>query len=311
MNNQITPTILIVDDLPSNIEILAGLLGEEYEILFATSGEEALEIAHRQIPDLILLDVVMPEMDGYTVCARLKEDEVTRDIPVIFVTGKDQDEDESKGLIAGGIDYITKPIRPAIVTARIRNHLELKRSRDSLKILAAIDGLTGIANRRRFDEVLAKEWLRAKRNQSPLSLLLMDIDFFKAFNDHYGHLAGDDCLRRLAPGLLKATRRPADLVARYGGEEFALLMPDTDADGCIYIANLVQENLKLINIPHAFSNAADHVTLSIGAATMIPKDEQTPFDLIKSADELLYLAKHNGRNQIRTREIEGPADKSL
>jgi PleD family two-component response regulator len=216
-------SVLIVDDMVSNIEILSGVLGSEYDVLFATSGKDALDIAHDQTPDLILLDVVMPDMDGYEVCAKLKADEKTRDIPVIFVTAMDQEEDESKGLNAGVIDYITKPVRSSIVKARVRNHLELKRYRDLLKELSTVDGLTGIPNRRRFDEVLESEWRRARRNQTPLSLLLMDIDFFKAYNDHYGHVAGDDCLRQLAKGLAEIVRRPADLVARYGGEEFVLL----------------------------------------------------------------------------------------
>jgi diguanylate cyclase (GGDEF)-like protein len=292
-------TVLVVDDVPSNIEIINGVLGADYEILFATSGKEALDIASSQIPDLILLDIVMPDMDGYEVCAQLKANAGTRDVPVIFVTAKDQEEDESKGLNAGGIDYITKPISPSIVKARIRNHLELKRYRDSLKALSMLDGLTGIPNRRQLDEVLDTEWRRARRNQSPLSLLMMDIDFFKAYNDNYGHLAGDDCLRQLARGLSEIARRPADLVARYGGEEFVFLLPETGVDGAMNAANRVKEKVKLMSIPHAYSSVADMVTLSIGVATMVPTDKQTIFDLIRRADECLYAAKHSGRNTIR------------
>lgn len=291
--------ILIVDDMTSNIEVLNGVLGSDYEIMFATSGKEALEMASSHIPDLILLDIVMPDMDGYEVCARLKADAVTRDIPIIFVTAKDQEEDESKGLNAGVIDYITKPIRPSIVRARIRNHLELKRYRDSLKALSMVDGLTSIPNRRQLDEALDNEWRRARRNQTPLSVLMMDIDYFKAYNDHYGHLAGDDCLRQLARGLSDVVRRPADLVARYGGEEFVFLLPDTGAGGAINAANRVQEKVKLLNIPHAYSSVANHVTLSIGVATMVPTDKQTVIDLIKQADECLYDAKQSGRNTVK------------
>ncbi len=291
--------ILIVDDMTSNIEVLNGVLGSDYEIMFATSGKEALEMASSHIPDLILLDIVMPDMDGYEVCARLKADAVTRDIPIIFVTAKDQEEDESKGLNAGVIDYITKPIRPSIVRARIRNHLELKRYRDSLKALSMVDGLTSIPNRRQLDEALDNEWRRARRNQTPLSVLMMDIDYFKAYNDHYGHLAGDDCLRQLARGLSDVVRRPADLVARYGGEEFVFLLPDTGAEGAINAANRVQEKVKLLNIPHAYSSVANHVTLSIGVATMVPTDKQTVIDLIKQADECLYDAKQSGRNTVK------------
>ncbi len=293
-------TVLIVDDMPSNIEILEGVLGTDYEVLFATSGKDALEIASAQNPDLILLDIVIPDMDGYEVCARLKSNPKTQDIPVIFVTAKDQEEDESKGLNAGVIDYITKPIRPAIVKARVHNHLELKRYRDSLKTLSMMDGLTGIPNRRQFDEALENEWRRARRNQTSLALLMMDIDFFKAFNDHYGHLAGDDCLRQLARSLAEVIRRPADLVARYGGEEFVALLPETNAAGALEAAGRIQEKIKMMNMPHAFSSVADRVTLSIGVAATVPTDKQMPIELIKHADDCLYAAKQSGRNTIKS-----------
>jgi diguanylate cyclase (GGDEF)-like protein len=296
----IKPTILIVDDAPSNIEILNGILDSDYEILFATNGKDALEVAQEHMPDLILLDVVMPEMDGYEVCTRLKTDIKTREIPVIFITGMGQEEEEAKGLSIGAIDYVIKPIRPSIVKARVRNHLELKRYRDTLKSLSTIDGLTGIANRRRFDEVLSHEWLLARRTLAPLSLLLMDIDLFKAYNDHYGHLAGDDCLRKVAAGLSEVARRPGDLAARYGGEEFVLLLPDTNSEGARCIANRVQEKIKTLNIPHAFSTVANQITLSIGSASMVPTDEKISDELIKRSDELMYEAKLNGRNQVRS-----------
>ena len=292
--------VLIVDDTPANIEILNEALGNEYEILFATNGQDALNIAFDQNPDLILLDVMMPEMDGYAVCTRLKQESRTSSIPVIFVTALDQEGDETKGLGVGAIDYIIKPIRPAIVQARVHNHLELKRYRDLLENLSATDGLTGISNRRHFDEILAIEWRRAKRNQTPLSLILMDIDVFKAYNDHYGHLAGDDCLYHVARVISRCVQRPSDLVARYGGEEFACLMPDTDADGAIMVAKQMRSALENLNIPHAYSPVADHVTLSFGVAMMVPLAGQPLFDLIRRADELLYTAKRNGRNQIRS-----------
>ncbi len=297
--NTVKPTILVVDDTISNIEVLDEVLGSEYEIIFATNGKEALDIALEQAPDLILLDIIMPEMDGYEVCTRLKEDTRTREIPVIFITAMDLEEDESRGLNIGAIDYITKPIRPPIVKARVRNHLELKSYRDSLKTLSIIDGLTRIPNRMRFDEILSHEWLRSRRNLTPLSLLMMDIDFFKSYNDHYGHLAGDDCLRKVAQGLNEIGRRPADLLARYGGEEFVLLLPETDAEGVLWMTNSVQERIKVLNLPHAFSSVSNRITLSIGVATMIATDQQKPDDLVQKADKLLYEAKLNGRNQAR------------
>ena len=277
------------------------MLGDEYEILFASNGQEALNVAYEQVPDMILLDVVMPDMDGYGVCTLLKADEKTRDIPVIFVTSMDQEDDESKGFGVGGIDYITKPLRSSIVRARVRNHLELKRYRDHLKVSSFVDALTGVPNRRRFDEALDSEWRRARRNQSPLSLLLMDIDFFKAYNDHYGHPAGDDCLRRLAQGMAEVVLRPADLLARYGGEEFVMLLPETDADGALSVANRVQKTVSQLAIPHAYSTVVGQITLSTGAATLVPTEALAPGDLIRCADELLYAAKRRGRNQVANR----------
>jgi diguanylate cyclase (GGDEF)-like protein len=293
-------TVLIVDDEPMNIEILNEALGAEQEIFFATSGQEALDIALNELPDLILLDVVLPDLDGYQVCAQLKADPKTRNIPVIFVTAMDHQEDEAKGLDMGAIDYLAKPIRSSIVKARVRNHLEIKRYRDYLENLSATDGLTGIPNRRWFDEQLEREWRRARRKHTPLSLILMDIDFFKAYNDHYGHLAGDDCLRQLAQALNQCVRRPADLVARYGGEEFVCLLPETNGEGTLCVANLFRKEVDRLNIPHACSSVADHVTLSIGVSAVVPAVGQPSFDLIRRADEHMYGAKKNGRNQIRS-----------
>jgi diguanylate cyclase (GGDEF)-like protein len=303
-------TVLIVDDMAANIEVLDNVLGDECEILFATNGEEALEIAADHLPDIILLDVVMPDMDGYEVCARLKANHKTQDIPIIFITAMNQEEEESKGLNAGGIDYITKPICPSVVKARVRNHLELKRHRDHLKELSSLDGLTGIANRRKFDEWLDYEWRRARRGQIPITLLMMDIDYFKSYNDHYGHLAGDDCLKRVAELLKETARRPADLPARYGGEEFALLLAETDAAGAVRVAERLQQRMKSANIPHDFSDVAPYVTLSIGVCAIVPSDSQLSHQLIESADKCLYAAKQNGRNRIEAAPELPVEDKS-
>jgi diguanylate cyclase (GGDEF)-like protein len=292
-------TILIVDDERVNIEVLGETLSSDYEILVATSGPEALKIAFEQIPDLILLDIVIPDMDGYEVCARLKADSRTRAVPIIFITAMNQELDEAKGLTAGAIDYITKPIRPLTVKARVNNHMELKRYQDFLEDLSTTDGLTGIPNRRKFDEFLQREWGRALRNQTPISLVLIDIDFFKAYNDHYSHLAGDDCLRLLARTIASSVRRPTDLVARYGGEEFTCLLPEVDSEGADWVAKQILERVDNLKIPHTYSAAADHVTVSMGVATMIPKTGENATVLIQKADDLLYEAKRNGRNQIR------------
>ena len=290
--------ILMVDDIAANIKILSAILKHEHDILVATNGNDALEIALVEQPDVILLDVMMPDMDGYEVCTRLKADIRTRDIPVIFISAMNEVEDEARGLEAGGLDYITKPINPAIVKARVRIHLELKRQRDLLQRISMIDGLTGIANRRRFDEALEREWRRCHRSGSHLSLILVDVDFFKNFNDHYGHLAGDECLKKVAVAMADQIRRAADLVARFGGEEFACLLPDTGVEAAHAMAARLRDAVSSLGIVHAQSSAADHVTISLGVATMVPDGDDLASRLIDQADRGLYYAKQNGRNQI-------------
>lgn len=301
MDSSTLQSILIIDDTPSNIEVLSGVLEEGPEILFALDGQEGLEIASNQFPDLILLDILMPGMDGYEVCRRLKAEPRTRNIPVIFITAMDHEEDEAHGLEIGAIDYITKPISPAIVRARVRNHLELKRYRDFLEELSTTDGLTGIPNRRRFDAGLEQEWRRARRSSSPLALIMFDVDYFKAFNDHYGHLAGDDCLRDVARVLASVPRRPADLIARYGGEEFVCLLPQTDEEGARLVAERVRLGVEARAIPHCRSRASGFVTVSAGAVSMMPDSAQLPEVLVQNADARLYQAKEMGRNRVVSR----------
>jgi diguanylate cyclase (GGDEF)-like protein len=291
-------TVLVVDDTPATIETLFEALCREHEVLFATSGREAIEIALDHAPDLILLDVVMPDMDGYDVCAQLKANPRTQSIPVIFVTAMDQEEDEARGLSLGAIDYIFKPIRPAVVQARVRNHLELKRHRDLLENLSTTDGLTGIPNRRQFDTALDREWRRARRLRTPLALAILDIDLFKAYNDRYGHLAGDDCLRQVARTVASSLQRPADVAARYGGEEFACILPDTDVAGAVVIGAQILAAVTALSISHGASDVNDLVTLSCGAAAMVPGRTQPGAELIRRADLALYQAKHAGRNRV-------------
>jgi diguanylate cyclase (GGDEF)-like protein len=292
--------VLLVDDTASTLKLLTNTLMGEYRVLVATNGFEALEIAFRRRPDLILLDIMLPDVDGYEVCQRLKAEPLTQEIPVVFITSMNQEVDEARGLKVGAIDYITKPFSPAIVQARVRNHMELKRYRDLLEKLSTTDGLTGIPNRRQFDQFLEREWRRAYRNQFNLSLIMMDIDFFKHYNDLYGHVAGDDCLRQVAQALNRTICRPADLVARYGGEEFVCVLPETDLPGAIWMAKQMQENVLALKIPHQSSHVADYVSLSLGAAGMIPEAGQSAISLIEQADIKLYEAKHNGRNLVRS-----------
>ncbi|MFC5355883.1 diguanylate cyclase [Azospirillum himalayense] len=296
--------ILVVDDIPSNVHVLSRILKDDHDIYFATDGAKALELAQSRLPDLVLLDIMMPGMDGYEVCSRLKADPVTRDIPVIFISAKSEVEDETYGLEVGAIDFISKPISPPIVKARVRNHLLLKRQTDLLRTLSFNDGLTGIANRRRFDEVFLREWRRCGRAQLSLSLIMLDVDQFKPYNDHYGHQAGDECLRAVAQLLAEQMMRPGDLIARYGGEEFVCLLPETDEDGAVQVAERLRQTVAERRMPHAVSHVADHITISLGVATARPTLDDTPERLTQLADGLLYEAKRAGRNRVCSGGVE-------
>ncbi len=295
------PMILIVDDTPTNIQVLAEALRTDYRIRVAGSGKAAFEIiAKFGAPDLILLDVMMPEMDGYEVCRRLKQEPTTKSIPVIFVTAKSDATDEEFGLRLGAVDYIAKPFHLPIVTARVRNHINLKIKTDLLESQAMLDGLTDIPNRRRFDEALDSEWKRGLRSGAPLSLLMADIDFFKQYNDNYGHGVGDECLKKVAGALAASIERPSDLVARYGGEEFVALLPETDAGGARNIAERFRRLVESLGLPHAHSEAASHVTVSVGYACVIPRPSAEPAELLRLADQALYNAKGSGRNRTHS-----------
>ena len=290
--------ILVVDDLTSNIEMLDQVLGEEYEILVALNGPEALRTALADTPDLILLDVVMPGMTGLEVCVYLKKDPRTADIPIIFITSLNQEMDEELGLSLGAIDFISKPFSPPVVRARVKNHIKLKRQGDMLRGFSFLDGLTGVANRRRFDLFLDQEWRRGIRSGTPLSLIMMDIDYFKAYNDAAGHLAGDHCLRKLGQGLADIVQRPGDLVARYGGEEFIYILSETKASGAQKVALRIQAMVAELALPHPGSAVSPLVTLSMGLATAVPAGENEADSIIHAADQALYTAKAGGRNRI-------------
>jgi diguanylate cyclase (GGDEF)-like protein len=292
--------LLLVDDVRANLLLLKKLLEQDYDCATATDGASALEQAVNNPPDLILLDILMPELDGYEVCRRLKNDPRTTHIPVIFLTHLNEEEDEKKGLEAGAIDYIAKPFRLPIVKARVRNHLELKRRGDLLEQLAGLDGLTGIPNRRRFDTTLANEWQRAQRHHTMLALIMIDVDFFKPYNDYYGHPSGDDCLRKIAHALAQPLRRASDFLARYGGEEFAVILADTTLEEALRIAEHMRCYVAEQAIPHGFSAIAPHITVSLGIAARIPNGESSSSALLAAADAALYQAKHAGRNQVST-----------
>lgn len=297
-------SILIVDDNSAMIQVMAGMLKGVAQLRFATRGGDAMEQMARSIPDLVLLDAEMPGMSGYEVCAAMKGDARLANVPVIFVTGHGETESEVRGLEAGAVDFITKPVNAALLLARVRTQLRIKSLTDELRNLATTDGLTGVSNRRHFDELLLREWQRCARSATPLSLLMVDVDHFKRYNDHYGHPAGDSCLKALVQVLLSAGQRPGDLVGRLGGEEFAIMLPETDAAGAQEVAERTVQAVRMLGLPHAASLHADHVTVSVGVATRSahaqsqaePVDDEDLWGLVGRADKALYAAKNDGRD---------------
>jgi diguanylate cyclase (GGDEF)-like protein len=292
--------ILIVDDMPSNIKLLANGLKDYYTIYVANSGAKAVEIAQQQTNlDLVLLDIMMPGMNGYDVCRVLKNDPKTNHIPIVFVSALDEVNDEEKGLDLGAVDYIIKPFHMPIVKARVRNHINLKLKTDMLEKLSLIDGLTQIANRRFFDDVLTRESQRMVRDGGLcLGIIMLDIDYFKPYNDHYGHGVGDECLKQVAQSLAATIRRPADSVARYGGEEFVVVLPETTLDGVMLMAEKMRQAIAALAIPHGYSQVTDHVTISLGASAMKIKSQEDGRLLLAEADKALYQAKEQGRNRV-------------
>jgi diguanylate cyclase (GGDEF)-like protein len=334
--------ILIVDDEPAAIQMLRKTLQGMGVLCYATSGQEALDLVASDPPDLILLDANMPGMDGYDTCVALERD--YPDIPVVFVTAAHDPKSEIRALEAGASDFITKPINPPVVRARVAMHLRFKAQSDLLRNLSHRDPLTGIANRRALEERLSSEWRRAARHQVPLSLLMLDVDHFKAYNDHYGHIAGDACLERVAEALSQTIGRAEDLVARYGGEEFAALLAGSGPEEALALAEKVRAAVRDLAIPHARSSASDWVSVSIGVASVQPgggaagsaapggagetggADEsvrtgeqdgagkpsatspsgfQISQELFERADQALYAAKQAGRNRVSVNRVSG------
>jgi diguanylate cyclase (GGDEF)-like protein len=297
------PLLLVVDDQPGNIQTLYGIFKDECEVCMATSGADAIAFCKARQPDLVLLDVVMPEIGGYEVCEQLKSDPLTEHIPLIFVTAQNDPAEEAQGFEKGGVDFITKPFHANVVKARVRTHLTLKYQSDLLRSLSLTDGLTGIANRRQFDQVIQSEWRRCMRADQPIALILIDVDFFKLYNDHYGHQAGDQCLVALAAALKSHVPRTNDLLARYGGEEFVVILPCTPLAGAEQKARQLERAVRDLKMPHEKSTAASYVTISLGVAVTVPTRRDDYATLIAEADSQLYLAKKSGRGQMRSVQI--------
>jgi len=312
---------LIIEDSRTS----AALVAQQFErmgieALIAHNGKDGVELFQRNRPQLVLLDVIMPEMDGFEVAQHIRQMEKPGEwTPIIFLSARDKDADLERGIIAGGDDYLRKPVSEVVLAAKVRAMQRILSMRNSLVDLtnrlddmnrelvrlSTVDALTGIANRRRFDEVLYKEWRRAMRRQYPISLLMCDIDYFKQYNDAQGHQAGDECIRNVARAIEESLKRPGDLVARYGGEEFAAVLPDTDFDGAQMVAEHVRSAVAELGIPHGRSSVASRVTLSVGAACMIPKrgSPAAGDELLEGADKALYAAKSAGRNRVMVSQL--------
>jgi diguanylate cyclase (GGDEF)-like protein len=328
--------ILLVDDSVDSRLLIQRLLEQEghRDFLMAGSAPEALRLlgAEGAPPpaapvELILMDLQLPGMNGIEACRRISEDPRLRDIPVIVVTGSTENDNLTAAFQAGAVDFLRKPVGAVELAGRVRLALRLKAEMDQrkerqaelvevayklsaanreLQRISTMDGLTGITNRRRFDEMLDHEWKRASRDAAPLSVILGDIDHFKKYNDHYGHLAGDDCLKRVAGALRDAMQRPGDSLARYGGEEFVAILSGTDSSGARSVAETMRFAVQKLAIDHAASPTAPHATVSLGAATVIPEEGAAPATLVAAADEALYESKKNGRNRVSFRTLEVP-----
>ena len=292
------PTILIVDDERVNRTMLAELLDQQYRVLLAKDGASALTIATREAHRLllILLDVSMPGMNGYEVLAQLRNQESTAGIAIIFITGQSDAAAEEYGLRLGAADYVSKPVRPAVVSVRVRNQIDLALQRRALQRLAQVDGLTNLANRRHFDDMLQRTYRRCLRTGETLGLALIDIDHFKQYNDHYGHVQGDEALKAVASTLGRHARRPFDLAARFGGEEFALILPG-HAEPLVLVERF-REDIQNLSIPHAGSATAAHLTVSCGVLTIAQSEPEAVEDWLQRVDTLLYSAKTQGRNRV-------------
>ena len=298
MNEPTKNSILIVDDEKTNLLFLTRIFADKYTIYTAKDGASAIRKATELVPDLILLDIVMPDMNGYEVTAALKKSDATREIPFIFVTGLESAEEEEKALSCNAVDFISKPLKPNVVILRVRNQIRIINQVRTIERLSMTDQLTEIPNRRSFDSRLYVEWRRAIRERKPISLLMLDVDKFKTYNDVYGHQQGDEVLRTVAKSLARDLKRPGDFAARWGGEEFAALLANTDLNGALGIAEQVRANIEKLHITCAGKSDITPVTISIGAESVVPNLKTSLDAFISAADDALYAAKRAGRNRV-------------
>jgi diguanylate cyclase (GGDEF)-like protein len=290
-------SLLIVDDDRSNLMMLSHMLQQDYTVRVASNGASAVRIAEKYLPDLILLDILMPDMDGYQVFSALQNLDKAADIPVIFITGLNNSIDEKRGLKLGAVDYISKPFDDMVVKLRIQHQIQIINQLRTIEHLSMMDQLTGIPNRRNFDNRLLVEWGRAKRENIPISLLMVDVDHFKAYNDTFGHQQGDQALCIVARVLAQTLHRTSDFIARWGGEEFVSLLPNTDSDGSLTIAERIRENVAAAEIS-CDNGYITNLTVSIGIFTQTPGMSCSIDELLLRADKALYEAKNTGRNKV-------------
>jgi len=312
--------ILIVDDEKTLRLMLSRAMQKEgYQVVEMGSGEQCLTFCQQQLPDIILLDAILPGIDGFTCCAKLQNAFGDRCPPILMITSLNDQNSVDLAFEVGAIDYVTKPIHWAVLRQRVRRILQaswtlaalhqkmeherllmeqLEAANRELSRLASVDSLTQLANRRCFDQFLLQEWQRLLREQAPLSLILLDIDCFKSYNDTYGHQSGDTCLKQVASLINRTIKRPADLAARYGGEEFAIILPRTSVKGAIFIAREIQVEMRAVAIAHSASSVSDLVTISCGIASIVPVPGSSSDELIARADQALYQAKLEGRDRI-------------
>ncbi|MDM8527103.1 diguanylate cyclase [Anaerolineales bacterium HSG24] len=320
-------TILVVDDNPTNLKVLFSYFRSlGFTVTPVRSGEHAIRFFDQQSCDIILLDILMPDMNGYDTCQHLKANSATKDIPIIFMSALSETVNKVKGFEVGAVDYITKPFEYEEVLARVKTHLtlrflqkymerknkqlqqeiakrkqleeELWQANNRLHYLAAIDGLTQVANRRSFDIYLNQQWQKMHQDKTPLSLIMCDIDYFKQYNDLYGHLAGDDCLQQVAQNIRQVVSPETDLVARYGGEEFAVILPNISLEQAYETAQSIQAKIAQLKIIHEQSAICPYLTVSMGISSMVPNQKSDPNLLIHISDKMLYQAKNMGRNRI-------------
>lgn len=307
----------MVEDSKVAIKAIAGYLEDMGVIpLLAETGGAAIEMYRNERPDIILLDVILPDIDGFQVAREVRKLQGRNDwTAIIFLSVKSKDEDLAQGIEAGGDDYLMKPITRVVVQAKVNAMYRLVRmqralvnlteqlnvANQELQHLSMTDGLTCIANRRMFDKLLTREWRRCMRIRKPLSVIMLDVDWFKNYNDKYGHQLGDECLKTVAGEVARAATRPTDLAARYGGEEFVLILPETDQEGARRVADRIRKNLSALRIPHDDSRYG-HLTVSCGVASVMPCEKLSAEGLVQSADSAMYLAKKHGRNKAESLE---------